>query len=65
MLDGGSAFDGLSAMLGRDVAIKGTRFAGERRAPFVVATRVNLIDSAEDGSPWQAAALPVGFIGGD
>ena len=24
-----------------------------------------VIDSAEDGSPWQAAALPVGFIGGD
>ena len=23
------------------------------------------IDSAEDGSPWQVAALPVGFIGGD
>nr|MBK7067278.1 hypothetical protein [Deltaproteobacteria bacterium] len=47
-LGSGSAFDGLSAMLGRDVAIEGTRFAGERRAPFVVATRVNLIDSAED-----------------
>lgn len=24
-----------------------------------------VIESGEDGSPWQAAALPVGFIGGD
>lgn len=54
-LSSGSAFDGLSAMLGRDVAIEGTRFPGERRAPFVVATRVNLIDSVEDAEDAEDA----------
>ncbi len=47
-LTAGSAVEGLSAMLGHEVAIEGTRFDGLRRPPFVVATQVKLLDAEAD-----------------